>query len=114
MKKLNEQILNLGPAIPGTIRQVLLRCGRKNCACASGHQRDKHGPYFFWSHKNNGRLTSLSLTESEARQFQQWIDNRRTLEGLVQDILDEGIKMALETRKPAKSVPQRKRVKGKT
>lgn len=108
MKNLKERILALGLTIPGTIRQVMLRCGRDNCACVSGHDRDKHGPYYFWSYKNSGKLTSVSLTEQEAKQFQKWIDNRRALEELVHCILEAGVETALKTRRDGKATPDKK------
>lgn len=106
MENMGQRIQKLIPAIPGTIREVLLRCGRKNCVCSTGHDRDKHGPYYFWSYKSEGRLTSVSLTAAEAKQFQHWIDNRRAIEKLVDEIMEKGAQKALAGRKVSK--PARK------
>ena len=99
MKSLSDRIQAIGPVIPGTIREVRLRCGHDNCACTSGREADKHGPYYFWAFKKGKRPTTVSLREDEVPQFQAWVDNRRQLEALVEELLQEGVRKVLAGRK---------------
>ena len=46
-EKLRTAILALGPVVPGTLRKVYVRCGKKNCRCQIGRKSYWHGPYFF-------------------------------------------------------------------
>ena len=91
-----KKVAKLGPAIPGTIRKVRLRCGKDGCRCQSGKDEDKHGPYYFWSRKVKGRMTSSSIPRGKVGQFRRWIENRRRLERLVDQILAQGQKDALK------------------
>lgn len=109
MKHVTEKILAMEPAIPGTIRMVSMKCGRAGCACESGKQTDKHGPYYFWSYKREGRLTSVSLNTEDVDRFQRWIDNRRELEAMLTDILEKGVAEALRQRGETKTTRPKKR-----
>jgi hypothetical protein len=99
LKNFKKQIDHLGPIIPGTIRKVFLRCGRKNCVCASGNEEDKHGPYHFWAFKDGKRLTSISIGEDEVTVFEEWIENRKKLESIVAEMLAAGAARVVRERK---------------
>lgn len=109
LKALKQKMLDCGPSIPGTIREVFLRCGRNNCACAEGKKIDRHGPYYFWSYKRDGRLTSVSLAAEDLVQFREWIENRRRFEALLEEVLEAGAKEALRRKKNGPDTKPRKR-----
>lgn len=74
-------------AVPGRLREVYSKCGKKYCAC----QKDKnarHGPYILWDRKVNEKLTSKMVSKKLADQIKKWIDNRKKLEEMVQEILN--------------------------
>lgn len=96
LNQLKKMISKLGPALPGTIRKVKLRCGRRGCRCQSGRDKDKHGPYYFWSYKVKGKLTTSSVPKKSIKQFQLWIENRRQLERLVDQLLSQGRENAMK------------------
>ena len=100
-ERLKERITRLGLIIPGTIRETYLLCGKQGCACASSDAA-RHGPYYLWNRKVNGKLTSKSISKGELPLYEQWLDNRRLLEALVQEMLEIGSKLALVT--PQKKV----------
>lgn len=95
-KTVKQRISALGPAIPGTIRKVRLKCGKQGCRCQSGREADKHGPYYFWDRKEDGRLTSSSIPKDCLGDFRKWIRNRKSLEKLVDRLLVQGQKRALK------------------
>ena len=55
--------------------------------------------YYFWSIKRNGKLTSISLAVGDLPKFRRWIENRRQLEILLEEVLEHGVKQALKEKK---------------
>jgi len=93
-EKLKDRIAKLDLAIPGTIRETYLLCGKSGCVCAD-NDAARHGPYYLWNRKVAGKLTSKSIPKDKLKLFEGWIDNRRRLEEIVQEILEIGSKLAL-------------------
>lgn len=100
-KKIYSEIAQLTPVIAGTIREVRLKCGKKNCPCVSDLQK-RHGPYLFWDRRFAAKISSKSITPYQAQQIQKGINNRRKLELLIQQLLVLGEEFAasLEKTKP--------------
>lgn len=98
--RIKDRFLSLGLAIPGTIRETYLYCGKKECACAA-KGGTPHGPYYFWNRKVNGKLTSKSVSQDKLHLFQAWISNRQKLEALVIQVLEFGQDVA--ARVPSKT-----------
>ncbi len=48
---------------PGSICPQFVRCGRKNCHCASG---ELHGPYFYRFWREDGRLRKKYVKQADA------------------------------------------------
>jgi hypothetical protein len=98
-QKLKQEIEGLDLAIPGTLRTVYVKCGKTPCRCESGRKEDKHGPYFFWDRKANGKIASLTVGSEDISQFRQWIKNRQKLEKITRKLLDRGAQIASQIRK---------------
>jgi hypothetical protein len=86
---LKKQIASLGISIPGSIQTVYLRCGKKICRC---HQAEdlRHGPYYLWYRRVNGKTATQSIAEEDVHFYRAWIDNRDKMEALVQKIVSLG------------------------
>lgn len=70
-----------------TTSTILNNCCRNpNCRCADPARR--HGPYWQLTWKQAGKTVSRRLSEEEARLWAEWIDNRRRLESVVQEMKD--------------------------
>lgn len=95
-ERLKDRIKHLGLVIPGTIRETYLLCGKQACACANDDDA-RHGPYYLWNRKVNGKLTSKSIPKDKLPLYEQWLDNRRLLEALVQEMLEISSKLAILT-----------------
>lgn len=89
LNDLKKQIAALGMAIPGSIQTAYLRCGKKNCCCHHDENL-RHGPYFLWYRRNNGKTVTQSIAEEDVHVFRKWIDNRDKMEALVQKIVSLG------------------------
>lgn len=62
--------------INGSVYQQYLVCGKKNCRC---HEDDKykHGPYWYWSRKAEGKTILKKLSEKQAQKALEFIENNR-------------------------------------
>ncbi len=95
LQRIKGNLLSIGLAIPGTIRETYLQCGKKECACAT-KGGSPHGPYYFWNRKVKGKLTSKSISEGNLRLYHRWISNRQHIEELLQQLLEIGQEIAAE------------------
>lgn len=94
-EQLKQQLLELGIAIPGTIRKVYLRCGNRTCKCMTGDSSDRHGPYYLWDRKKkDGKLSSRSLGKADVPKLKEWVENRWKLEKLISRMLRLGMEIA--------------------
>lgn len=74
-------------AIPGTVRTISLKCGKPSCTCWT-KKSARHGPYYFWDRKVDGKLSSKSIAKPMVPLLRKWIDNRRRIEKLFQEVLE--------------------------
>ena len=81
--QLADQIAEIGFIAAGSITKRYTRCGTASCRCHSDPPQP-HGPYWQWTAKIDGKTVTRRLTESDARLYQQWIDNDRQLRALIQ------------------------------
>jgi hypothetical protein len=100
---LKKQIDELGISIPGSIQTVYLRCGKKNCRCHKAENL-RHGPYYLWYRRINGKTATQSIAEEDVQSYRMWIGNREKLEALFQKIVNLGADYAAVFKStPAKS-----------
>jgi Family of unknown function (DUF6788) len=84
------QIARSGDVLAGTITQRLTLCGRPSCACHGDPPR-RHGPYWHWTRKVQGKTVSGYLSKEQARECQRWIDNDRRIRELLSRLEAIGI-----------------------
>ena len=89
LNNLKKQIADLGLPIPGSIQTMYLRCGKKNCRCHQSEDQ-RHGPYYLWYRRVNGKTTTQSIAEEDVHLYRMWIGNRGKMEALVQQIVSIG------------------------
>ena len=53
----------------GTLQARMIKCGKPQCPCGADPQR-RHGPYFEWTYKEQGKTVSVRLTAKAAPLFQ--------------------------------------------
>lgn len=81
-RQLAGQLANVGLISAGSITRRYTQCGTPTCRCHADPPR-KHGPYYQWTAKVTGKTVTKRLTETEARLYQEWIDNDRELRSLI-------------------------------
>jgi len=97
-KTISAALANVDVAIPGTLRTVFMKCGKESCPCSSGDKKYRHGPYYFWDRKVNGKPSSMSIPEKLVPTFKKWIANRKTIEATLEKILAVGQKIAANSK----------------
>ena len=101
-EEIKTKILALGPIVPGTLRKVYLRCGKKNCRCQTNRKDHWHGPYSFWDRKEDKKLSSRSIPPELVCLIRGWIENRRKLDRIISQMLKQGMNIATEKLKSSK------------
>lgn len=61
-------------AVPGTLAEVMLRCGKPSCACRNDPSR-RHGPHLYLKFRDeNGRYTSVYIPRSHEQEVRRGVE----------------------------------------
>lgn len=89
----------------GTVLKRMMKCGKAQCACRADPTR-RHGPYFEWTYKANGKTVNVKLTPDAAplykaasQQYRKLKTLLRRLERLSQAALRHQSKLAQTARR---------------
>jgi len=77
-RQARQELLQLEYFLKGTVLKRMMKCGHPNCAC----QRDasqRHGPYFEWTYKVNGKTVNVKLSPQAAPFYQAATKQHRKL-----------------------------------
>jgi uncharacterized protein DUF6788 len=75
----------VGLALPGTLIERHVRCGKPRCACHADPPV-LHGPYWQWTRKVAGKTITRLVPDDQVADYRQWIDNDRRLRALVAEL----------------------------
>ena len=84
-QKIKERIGEIGFICKGSISKRCIPCGNPNCACHEDPKK-RHGPYYQLVWKEKGKTLSHYLSAENVGLYQQWIQNRRTLMGIIDEL----------------------------
>ncbi len=84
-RRIKARIRQVGFICEGSLVERWTQCGKPNCRCRSD-PKQRHGPYFQLSWKEKGKTVVRRLTPEHAQLYRQWIDNRRLLESIVDEM----------------------------
>jgi hypothetical protein len=79
------ELASLGLALPGTLTQRHVRCGRANCRCHADPPA-LHGPYWQWTRKIGGKTITRLVPGDQLDDYRQWLDNHRRLRALIAEL----------------------------
>ncbi len=102
--RIAAELAGLGPALPGTLIQRHVRCGRANCRCHADPP-DLHGPYWQWTRKTAGKTITRLVPDDQLDNYRQWLDNHRRLRALVTELEDLTLAIADTARQRKRSTP---------
>lgn len=67
----------------GTVLKRMMQCGKARCACRTDPTK-RHGPYFEWTYKANGKTVNVKLTPDAAPLYKAASQQYRKLKTLLQ------------------------------
>ena len=85
LERLTDQLAQIGFALPGSVIERTMRCGKPTCACKADPPR-LHGPYIQWTRKVAGKTLTRNLTAEQYDRYKPWFDNARRLHELVAEL----------------------------
>jgi len=92
-RQLKKELQQVGHVLQGSVTKRWVECGRASCRCHDGPQ-SRHGPYYQWSWKHQGKTVSRYLNAEQADLCKQWIANHRELEKIVQRMRNLSVRIA--------------------
>ena len=81
-EKLKADLARIEYFSKGTLQARMIKCGKPKCPCGTDPQR-RHGPYFEWTYKKQGKTVSVRLTANAAPLFQAASKQYRKLKSTV-------------------------------
>jgi hypothetical protein len=101
------ELASLGLALPGTLIQRHVRCGRERCRCHADPPL-LHGPYWQWTRKAGGKTVTRLVPDDQIEDYRHWLDNHRRLRALIAELEDLTLAIA-DAGQPARhQAPARK------
>jgi hypothetical protein len=83
--RIAAELAGLGLALPGTLIQRHVRCGKPACRCHADPPA-LHGPYWQWTRKTNGKTITRLVPDGQLDDYRQWLDNHRRLRALITEL----------------------------
>lgn len=90
-RELASQLADIGLIASGSVVHRYTRCGTAGCRCHADPPQ-RHGPYYQWTAKIDGKTVTRRLTEHEATLYKEWIANDRELRRLVNQMREVAAK----------------------
>jgi hypothetical protein len=91
------ELAGLGLALPGTLIERHVRCGKPGCRCHADPPV-LHGPYWQWTRKAGGKTITRLVPDDQLDDYRQWLDNDRRLRALVAEL--EALTLAIADARP--------------
>jgi hypothetical protein len=76
---------SLGFALPGTVLERRVRCGKQGCRCHADPPV-LHGPYYQWTRKVGGKTETRLLSPAQMARYASWFENARRLRTLTNEL----------------------------
>ena len=98
-RALLAELAYIGLVLRGSIALRLCICGNPKCRCRA-NPPVLHGPYYKWTRKVAGKTVNATLTPEQAPHFNDWNQNMRKLDRIVEQLQDLGLRAATLLLKP--------------
>jgi len=81
-RQAQQELLRLDYFFKGTILKRMMKCGQSQCACHRDAAK-RHGPYFEWTYKANGKTVNVKLSPHAAPLYQAATKQHRKLKAIL-------------------------------
>jgi hypothetical protein len=102
------ELASLGPALPGTLTERHVRCGKPGCRCHADPPA-LHGPYWQWTRKVAGKTITRLVPGQQLDDYRHWLDNHHRLRALISELEDLTLAIADADRQPAATARKNRR-----
>ncbi len=85
-----------GFALPGTILERHVRCGKEGCRCGADPPQ-LHGPYYQWTRKVDGRTETRLLSATQMSRYRDWFENAKRIRALTGELETLSLEIARST-----------------
>ena len=92
MKTLRKRLLDFEYVCSGSLHRRWMSCGRHYCGCKNDEDQ-RHGPYYYWSHLQQGKLMTQLLSQDQAKIAKQAIKNYKAIKAILRVWEQETIKV---------------------
>lgn len=92
-RELAAQVAEIGFISSGTVTRRYTTCSSSGCRCHADPPQ-RHGPYYQWTTKTNGKTRTRRLTRTEAKLYTEWIANDRQLGKVIRQMRQIAAKAA--------------------
>jgi len=83
IRQIKEQLLGLGPMLPGSLSEQWNVCGTPGCKCKDPNTPVRHGPYYQLSFSVKGRSSTLFVRRNEVTEARRRIRRYQRFKELV-------------------------------
>lgn len=87
-----RRLADAGFALPGTLIERSMRCGKLACRCAQDPAL-LHGPYHQWTRKVDGKTVTHNLTDDQLARYAPWLANAQHLHSLLTDLQELSLRI---------------------
>lgn len=81
-RQARQELRHLDYFLKGTVSKRMMKCGQPQCACHRDPAQ-RHGPYFEWTYKVNGKTVSVKLSPESAPIYQAATRQNRKLKAVL-------------------------------
>ena len=81
-RETQHELLAIDYFLKGTVSKRMMKCGRPQCACHRDPAK-RHGPYFEWTYKAQGKTVNVKLSPKGAPLYQAATRQHRKLKVLL-------------------------------
>src|SRR6266849_1316590 len=81
-RQAQQELLRLDYFFKGTVLKRMMKCGQSQCACHRDPAK-RHGPYFEWTYKANGKTVNVKLSPQAAPLYQAATKQHRKLKAIL-------------------------------
>lgn len=94
IKRIKQQILSIGPMLPGSISTQWNVCGVAGCRCKDPHNPKKHGPYYQLSFSVKGKSSSMFIQKDALAETKRRIKRYKQFKQLSFDLIQAYVDFA--------------------
>jgi len=89
--QVKQQIVKLGPVLPGSIGEQWNVCGTPGCKCKDLVNPKKHGPHYQLSFSVGGRSSSMFIKKEDLPEVRKRVKNYQELKKLITDLIQANV-----------------------